>query len=509
MKAFAHLPVTAQDKSIFEDIAQLCCARMRKAAGVGKDFAPFHRNQFDFVARGLGRSSAGALFASAPQTIPPTKSTFAREDVRNLLKQALDQGMATLPPGEMEKLTDDQLLQIKDSLPSIVQSAAEKLKALDVDRLTFERAVLDPLLAKHVPPFEYAILRDRTKVFVMEKAREQLKARAVASGVGALQALGTEEILAVVRNSVYPLVDVVTGMGFPLTHRTIVLADEEGHLVGGGFQHPDHGGVVPICCESVARFAAVWAALSLPMQAQMSSVESDFWGMDNPNYVLPFRTGFSHKQRSDGPAVYYAQVEPNAVIEYLKALEGAYNGARVKCTENVLRPLRGATLNWHDIATPGNGRTRRRWGLYSMPNEAGATFIMSSSGTAERGIQSDAQFYLRQEVWIDEAGVPELGVPLAYPVDPRPFDNEVTKVIPVSARTFYRRARAHVDKMPEAQKAAAPVRAALKKIKDQDDRLRQIEAAIEKDAEARRQAGSAGVTHPALAGAVCPVPIGG
>jgi hypothetical protein len=112
-------------------------------------------------------------------------------------------------------------------------------------------------------------------------------------------------------------------------------------------------------------------------------------------------------------------------------------------------------------------------------------------------------------VWLDETAVPELGVPLAYPVDPRPYDNEATKVIPASAKTFYQRARAHVDTMPEAKKTSAPVRAALKKIKDQDNRLREIQAAIEKDAEARRKAASPSLTQFGFAGAVYPLPIDG
>ncbi|MFJ1470148.1 hypothetical protein [Massilia orientalis] len=506
MKAFAHLPVTAQDKPILEDIAKLCCARMRKAAGLGKDFAPFHRNQLDFVARGIGRSSAGALFASAPPTIPSIEGMFTREDVRNLFKQALEQGVTALAPREMEKLTSKQLKQILDALPAIVQSADEKLKALAVDRITFERAVLDPLLAKHVPPFEYTILRDRTKVFVMERAREQMRPRAASNSVDELQTLASEEILAVVRASFYPLVDVVTGMNFPLTHKTIVFADEEGNLVGAGFQHPDHDGVVPVCCESVERFAAVWAALSLPGQAHMSSVSSDI--ADNPNYAQPFRTGFSHHEREDGPAAYFAQVEPKQAIEYLKALEKAYEPARIKCTENAIRTLRGATLSWDDIYTPRKG-TRRRWGLRSVAPAAGATFIMSASGTLASGIQGDSQWYLRQDVWIDEGDVPELGVPLAYPVAPEPYDNEATKIIPVSARTFYHRARAHVDRMPEPKKSSASVRAALKRIKDQDNRLREIQAAIEKDAEARRNAVSPSLTRFGFAGAVCPVPVDG
>jgi hypothetical protein len=382
MSAFAYLPVTTQDKPFLEDIAKYCCARMRKAAGLGKDFAPFHRNQLDFVARGLGRTSAGALFASAPQAITPIKAMFKREDVRNLVVQALTLGMAALPTVEKEKLTTGQLLLINKALPSIVQSAAEKLKALDVDRLTIERAVLDPLLAKYMPPFEYAILRDHSKVFVMERAREQLRTRVDAIGIGAVQSLEPEEILTVVRASIYPLVDLVTGMQFPLTHKAIVFADGDGHLVGAGFQHPVHGGVVPICCESVARFAAVWAALSLPVQAQMIGLASDSPGMDNPNYALPFRTSFSHQRRSPPLAVYFAQVDPKQAVEYLKELEGTYDDARIKCNENALQELRGATLNWQDIYSPGSKRTRRRWGLYSVPNETGATFIMSASGTA-------------------------------------------------------------------------------------------------------------------------------
>lgn len=509
MNTFAHLPVTAQDKPFLEDIVKFCSARMRKAAGLDKDFAPFYRNELDLFASGLGRTSAGALFASAPQTVPPIKGMLTREDVCNLVAQAFELGIAKLPVGEIAKLSDNQLVLIKSALPSIVKSAAEKLKTLAIDQITIERTVLDPLFAKYVPPFEYAILRDRSKVFVMERAREQLRSRAATIDIGAVQALDPEEIVAVVRASIYPLVDVVTDMQFPLTHKTIIFADEGGDVIGAGFQHPVHGGVVPICCESVARFAAVWAALSLPVQAQMSNVSSDFSGMENPNYVLPFRTAFSHQRQSPPLPVYFAQVAPEQAIDYLKKLEGAFNGARIKCTENALQELRGATLNWHDIFTPGNKKTRRRWGLYSVPNEAGATFIMSSSGTAERGIQSDAQWYLRQDVWIDEAAVPELGVPLAYPVDPQPYDNEETKIIPASAKTFYQRARAHVATMPEAKKTSAPVRAALKKIKDQDNRLRQIQAAVEKDAEARRTAVSPTLTQFGFAGAVCPVPIDG
>lgn len=509
MNAFANLPVAAQDEPILEDLAKYCCAHMRKAAELGKDFAPFSRNYLDFIARGLGRTSAGALFASAPQSLAPIKVMFTRADVRSLLMRALDKGIADLPPREKDKLTTEQLARIDRALPAIVQSASEKLKALDADRLTIERTVFDPLLAKYVPPFEYSILRDRSKVFVMERAREQFRARVNAAGIDAAQALAPEEIFAVVRDSFYPLVDVVTDMQFPLTHNTIVFADEDGLVVGAGFQHPVHGGVVPICCESVPRFAAVWAALSLPVQAQMSFLPSDSIGMDNPNYVLPFRTSFSHKQSSPPLAVYFAQVAPKQAIEYLKALEGAYDGARIKCTESVLEKLRGATLNWYDIFTPGNKRTRRRWGLYSLPPETGAPFVMSAPGTVGRGIESDAQWYLRQDVWLDEADVAELGVPLAYPVDPRPFNNEETKVIPAWAKTFYQRARAHVDAMPEAKKTSPSVRAALKKIKDQDSRLRRIQAQIEEDAKARRLAVSPSLMQFGFAGAVGPVPVDG
>lgn len=507
MCTFAHLPVTAQDKSIIESLAKVCCALMRKAAGLGKEFPPFNRNQLDFFARGLGRSSAGALFASAPQSLAPIKVKLKRDDVRALLTRALVKGLADLPPGEKNKLADHHLERIGRALPGIVQSVDPILKSLEVDRLTIERKEIDPLLAKYVPPYEYALVRDRSKVFVMEKAREQLRARLDALGAGAVPVLDRKEVLAIVQNSFYPLVDLVTEMHFPLEHKTIVFTDEESNVVGAGFQHPSHGGVVPICCESVSRFAAVWAALSLPVQAQMSGLPSDFPGTENPNYVLPVRTGFTHKRDSALPKVYFARVEPEQAFEYLKKLETACDGARVKYTDGVPQELRGATLNWYDVFTPGNKKTRRRWGLYSVPSEVGATFIMSGSGTAAYGILSESQWYLRQEVWLDEADFPELGVPLAYPVDPQPFDNEPTKIIPASAKSFYQRARAHVNTMPEAKKASPQVRAALKKIKDQDNRLRAIQSVIEKEVEARRLAAGPSLTRFGFAGALSPVPI--
>lgn len=492
MPAIAHLPVSKQDKPIFEDLAKFCCANMRKAAGLGKDFEPFHRHPVDFVAKGLGRTSAGALFASALQTIEPINGAFARKDAQDLLLKALTQGMEVLPPRDMNKLNSEQLLAIERALPAIVKSAAEKLKALEVDRYTFERTVLDPLLIKHVPPFEYGVLRDRSKVFVFEQARENLRERIAAAGVRALQNMSDEELLAVVRSSIHSVVDVMTHMGLPLTHRPIVLFDQERNVVGVTFQHPVHQGVVPVCIESVERYAAVQAALLLPGQAQMSHLPSDFAGMADPNSIFPFRTGFARDKRPDGPPVYFAQVEPGKAIEYLKELEEAHNGARVTCTEDDRRPLRGAYLSWVDIATPGNGRIRRRWGLVSAPNDKGPTFIMSASGTVQGGIQSTEQWYLRQSLWIVEADVPELSVPLAYPVYSQPYDNEVTKIIPVSSKTLYRRARAHVENLPAAKKASATVRTALAKLKDQDDHFWEIEDAIEKDSAARQEAGSVG-----------------
>lgn len=506
MRIISQLPVSAQDKSVFESIARYCSTRMREAAGIGEDFNPFQRQQADFLAKGLNRTSAGHLMATAPQTLPPINGVITREDVKQLLRKALSQGMAALSSGDMAKLSTAQLLAIERALPGIVNGAAEMLKDLEVDRFTFERAVLDPLLIKHVPPFEYGILSDRSKVFVFDQAREKLRARAASDGVDALQVASQDEILAVVRASIFPLVDVVTRMDLPLTHQSIVLVDGEGKVVGVTFQHRVHQGVVPVCCESVERYAAVQAALLLPGQAQMSRLPSDFIGLMDPHHIVPFRTGFARDKRAEGPPIYFAQIEAGKAIEYLKELEEAHNGQRVTCTEEELLPLRGAYLSWADVSTPGNGRSRRYWGLVSVPNDEGPTFIMSATGTARGGIQSPEQWYLRQSVWRTEADVPELGVPLAYPTYSQPYDNEVTKIIPVSAKTLFRRARTHVEGMPPAQKASAPVREALRKLKLQDELLHKIEAAVERDAAARREAGSAGYTHPGFAGAVGKIP---
>lgn len=507
MRTIIHLPVSAQDEPVFNEIATVCCELMRDAAGLGKDFNPFQRQRADFVAKGLGRTSAGHLFATAPQTLSPIDGPFARKDVMDLLLKALSLGMEKLPPGDLQKLSSEQLVAIAHALPAIVQAAAEQLKQLDVDRFTFERTVLDPLLAKHVPPYEFGIFRDRSKVFVFEDAREKLRNMAAAEGVDVVRSADADAVLGIIRASFYPLTEVVTRMGLPLTHKPIVLTDQEGMVVGVTFQHPLHEGVVPVCCESLERYAAVQAALLLPGQAQTSPIPSDFIGLENPNKIFPFRTGFMRDRRPDGPPVFYAQVSPEKAIAYLGELEAAFNGARVACTEDDLKQLRGATLGWVDVSSPASGKTRRRWGLISVPNDDGPTFIMSATGVVGQGIESHAQWYLRQSLWLDEAAVPELALMPTYAAPARPYDNEVTKIIPTQVKSFWRNAKAHVDGMPESKKSSAPVRAATARVKKQDALLWEIEAALEKEAAARAEARRASLMNQGFAGAVCRVPI--
>lgn len=508
MSIFSNLPVTKQDQQAFEDLAKFCCARMRKAAYVDRDFAPFHRHPVDFVAKGLGSTSSGKLYAHAPDFLHGAgDGLLTRDDVASLLLKALTQGMERLSPDEREKLSNEQLVAIAHALPAIVQAASEKLKMLQVDRLTFERTILDPLLAKHVPPYEFAVLNDRSKVFIREEARRKLRALGASAGFEALQRISTEEILSVVRSSIYPVVDAVTQMSLPASHKTVVLADESGAVVGVSFQHPTHGGVVPVCCASVAQYALMYASLHLPGQVQRHRLQSDL-GREDPTSIIPFRTSFTKPMEVDGPPVFYSQIEPGKAIEYLEALEAALKGTRVKCAEDVMRPLRGATLRWQDISTPGSGKTRRRWGLVSAPGEELPSFVMSSIGTIKGDFASAEQWYLRQTVWLDEAAVPELGVPLAYPVYPQPYDNEETKVIPASAKTFYQRARAHVERMLPARRVSAPVVDALRKIKKQDDLIREIEDAMKIDTDNRTQAGRAAFTHPGFVGGIGRIPIG-
>lgn len=504
MNASRRFPIVPEDKNVFENFCKELGRQTAIAAHLPDDFPLTFRHSSEFGAKCFGSTSRQRLFAEAESSPPIIPSDLTREDLVNQLAAGIKRCAEKLAINEINEkktVTPEQAKAIADAAPAIVKAVAKDLQYFAVDRFTFERKVLDRILQEaRFPKFEFAITRDRRAAFIFELAR-----RAVRELVGHLSEsvdkINAPEAQQILRNSTVPLAEAMKQGYVPLDHVPVVLSDEGGDVVGVSFQHPVHLGVVPVCCADSDRFWAVAGALRSGGMAQSKQLDADY-GFDDPTNIRPyfpsprFPSMFNSTEDDSGPQVYFSQVSIETAIAYLAALGQAFNGDRVKCTEPNRQVLKGASLSSTDVIYGASGGKRRMfWGLWSFQSKHGQSKIMSASGTT-KGIVVDGewadQWYLRQVYWLEEADLPELGMPSDHLLAQQP-DLDVTKVIPDGVEDFTRRALEHINRMAQDQQRDAAILAAAAKLQDQKKLLRKVKDAIEAHAIARAKARRAGL----------------
>lgn len=491
-----RFPVFAQDQAFLNDLSKKLCARIRKAAGLGKEFAPLHRQSTTFLAKGFGAESDTRLFGGEP---PRVKPGLTRAMVRSQFQSAVERAVLILADEQQEKLSVDQLRSIAKALPSILDELRDELKKLVIDQYTFERQTLDAVLvASGAPKYEFAIIKPHRqfydlRVFIFEDAREAVTKIAGEYSAAALAQVSKEQIAKALHECTYPLIEVLQKRQMPPNHLPVVLADKDGNVVGVSYQHPVHHGIVPVCCENVERFWLIAESLYEPTQAHMRHSSSNNLHYFDPTVISPFYPHFPftttrRQEHRDGPPVYFKQVGVDDALEYLTALSGSVNDQRVRCKENDLELLASATLNSSEIIQGGSGTRRRYWGLESVQNAPGQSKVMSASGTS-RGITGKHQWYLRQTKWVDAATLPELAMPSSHFLAQEPDDNDQSKIIPDGTDDFIRQATEQLQKMSGVGK-----RDIAQKLQEQEKQLWKIRAALQREEEARAQAFEARLT---------------
>ena len=390
---------------------------------------------------------------------------LTRLAVQRQVEFALKNGAAKIEAEGV--VTSEQARALAHAAPAIVHAVAKDLQYLEVDRYTFERTELDPrLFAAKAPKFEYAVMKGNPVVFVFEKARQGLREAAGEMGSDALNTVTPDRLGQIVQSSVLSPVDAAKQGLLPLTHIPIVLTDEAGQVVGVSLQHPAHRGVLPVCCEDESRFWAVAAALYTSAPAQNQYGDDTSLSYADPTVIRPyfpagpFPSMFNATEDNRGPAVYYAQVSLESAMEYLAELKKAVNGQRVQCREPKRQLLKSASLSSIYSGSPGTGTTCTIWGLLSYQSQHGQSKVMSASGTTKGIIHNGKwadQWYLRQDYWLDETDVPELGLPTDHFMVSR-SNVDVTKVIPDGVEDFTRRALEHAATLPQEQRSDGAVR---------------------------------------------------
>jgi len=493
-------PISPKDQNVFESLSKNIGRYAAAAAQLPDDFPPFFRHAGEFCAKSFGSTSRQRLFAEVESRPPVFEKGLTRLAVQRQFESAIKNGAGKLETDGA--INSEQARAIANAAPAIVRAVAKDLQYLEVDRYTFERTELDPrLLAAKAPKFEYAVMKGHPVVFDFEKARQGLREAAGEESRDALSKVTLDRVQQIVRSSVLSPVDAVKQGILPLTHIPIVLTDEAGQVVGVSLQHPVHRGVLPVCCENESRFWAVAAALYTSAPAQNQYGDNSSISFADPTNIHPyfpagrFPSMFNATKDDSGPAVYYAQVSLESAIRYLADLKNAVNGQRVQCRETKRHLLKSASLSSISAGSPGTGTTRTFWGLVSYQSQPGQSKIMSATGTT-KGIAHDGgwanQWYLRQDYWLDEVDVPELGLPTDHFMVSRPYV-DVTKIIPDGVEDFTRRALEHAARLPKEQRGDSAIDALVAKLKEQKKRLQKVKDALEEEAAATAKARLAGL----------------
>lgn len=496
-----RFPIFVQDKAVFDSLSKKIGSHAIVAADLPECFEPLSRHAVEFGAKCFGSTSRQRLFAEVRSTPPTVEPGVSRQDIARQCESAIKHGANKL--AAVGTITFEQARAIVEAAPAIVRAVAKDLQLLEVDRLTFERNVLDPLLlAARAPKFEYAITSDYSAVFIFDAARQALRAAAGEDSSEAVSKIKPDDIQKILRNSLLPLHDAVRQGTLPLTHVPIVLSDEGGDVVGVSFQHPVHLGITPVCCEDEERFWAIAAALHAGQPAQNTHGSERTLHFTDPNSVRPYLpTGrfpsiFNSKEEDDnGPPVYFAQVSVEKAIGYLQRLAKAVNDQRVRCTESDRSLMKSASLSSVKVISFGSGTTRTFWGLVSHQSRPGQSKVTSASGTT-RGLLYEGhwadQWYLRQIYWLGDSDFPELGMPSDHFLRPS-HHVDVTKIIPDDTEDFTRRAIEHVNGMPKEHKCDSAIRTAMASLQVQKKQLQEVKNVLEAEKLARVSARQAGL----------------
>lgn len=500
MKTHHRFPIFVADEEIFDRLWKKVGSHVAAAANLPIEFKPLYRHAAEFGAKCCGSTNRQRLFAEVASTPPAVSPGVTRQEIARQFESAIIRGAGKLANEGV--ITLEQAKAIADAAPSIVQFVSKDLHYLAVDRLTFERNVLDPLLvAARAPRFEYAIAQQNRAVFFFADARKSLLQEAGQESSTALSKVSPDRIREILRSSTYSLFDALKQGRLPMTHQSVVLSDEDGHVVGVSFQHPGHLGIVPVCCRDEQQFFAVASALYTETPAQNQHPADWPMGADDLHNIRPywpnrsFPSMFNATRDDDGPAVYFNQVTMEKAVGYLADLAKAVNGARILSEEPDPQLLKGASLSSATIGNLGSQTSRTYWGLQSFQSQPGQSKVMSASGTT-KGIHHNGrwtdQWYLRQIYWLDESSLPELGMPSDHFLAPRPA-LDITKVIPDGIEDFTRQALEHVSRMSKEQKSDSAVRAAVDKLQAQKKLLQEVKDALEAEAYARIKAHRAGL----------------
>ncbi|OEZ69270.1 hypothetical protein JAB5_27110 [Janthinobacterium sp. HH103] len=500
MNTFRRAPISHQDQKFFESLSKNIGRHVAAAAHLPDDFPQFFRHAGEFGAKCFGSTSRQRLFAEVESRPPVFEKGLTRLAVQRQFEFAIKNGADVLKADGV--ITSKEARAVVDAAPDIVRAVAKDLQYLEVDRYTFERTELDPrLLAAKAPKFEYAVMKGHPLVFDFEKARQGLRDAAGENSSDALNKVTPDRVRQIVQSSVLSPFDAVKQGLLPLTHIPIVLTDDAGQVVGVSMQHPAHHGVLPVCCEDETRFWTVAAALYTSAPAQNQYGDDSSLRYADPTDIRtyspnsPFPSMFNATEDNRGPAVHYAQVSLESAMKYLAELKKAVNGERVQCREPKKQLLKSASLSSISSGSPSKGTTCTIWGLVSYQSQHGQSKVMSVSGTTKGIFHNGAwadQWYLRQDYWLDEADVPELGLPTDHFMVSRPYD-DVTKVIPDGVEDFTRRALEHAASLPKEQSSDGAIHALVIKLKEQKKRLQRVKDALEEEAAAKAKARLAGL----------------